>query len=68
MKSDSTAQAYKVSGIPTFYLIGPDGKILYNAVGAGPEHGKTIRAKIDSALAEMAKAPADVKAPGDAKK
>jgi thiol-disulfide isomerase/thioredoxin len=68
MKADSTAQAYKVSGIPTFYLIGPDGKILYNAVGAGPEHGKTIRSKIDAALAEMAKAPAEAKAPGDAKK
>ena len=33
VKSDEVAKTYKVSGIPTFYVIGKDGKILFNSVG-----------------------------------
>ena len=33
LKGDKVADAYKVSGLPTFYVIGPDGKILYASKG-----------------------------------
>lgn len=38
---------YSVSGIPTFYLIDREGKILYAGVGAGPK----TEAGLDQALA-----------------
>ena len=37
---------YRVTGIPTFYLVGQDGKILYSGVGAGPN----TEAGLDAAL------------------
>lgn len=37
---------YSVSGIPTFYLIGKDGKILFSGVGSGPN----TEAALDKAL------------------
>lgn len=37
VKSDDVAKAYKVTGIPTFYVIGKDGKILFNSVGFSEE-------------------------------
>jgi len=33
LDGDDVAKKYKVSGIPTLYVIGPDGKILYGEVG-----------------------------------
>jgi thioredoxin-related protein len=33
LDGDDVAKKYKVSGIPTLYIIGPDGKILYGEVG-----------------------------------
>ncbi len=48
LKADDVAKAYHVSGIPTFYVIGPDGKILLSEVGAG--HEKTIVKTIEKAL------------------
>jgi len=33
LDGDDVAKKYKVSGIPTLYIIGPDGKILYCEVG-----------------------------------
>lgn len=38
---------YSVSGIPTFYLIGKDGKIVFSGVGSGPATEKAL----DKALA-----------------
>jgi thiol-disulfide isomerase/thioredoxin/chitodextrinase len=35
LEGDDVATAYKVSGIPTFYVIDRDGKIAYIGVGAG---------------------------------
>jgi len=52
LKGDTVAQEYKVSGIPTFYVIGTDGKVLWNAVGFGAEHEKEIEEVIRKALAE----------------
>jgi thiol-disulfide isomerase/thioredoxin len=51
LKGDPVAQAYGVSGIPTFYLIGPDGTILHAGSGFGPGMEATIERKIDAALA-----------------
>lgn len=38
---------YSVSGIPTFYLVDKDGKILYSGVGSGP----ATESGLDKALA-----------------
>lgn len=51
LKADKVAGAYGVTGIPTFYLIGPDGKILHAGSGFGPGIKETIEKKIDEALA-----------------
>ncbi len=34
---DSVARAYHVSGLPTFYVIDAEGRVVYTAVGAGAE-------------------------------
>jgi thiol-disulfide isomerase/thioredoxin len=36
LKADPVAQLYQVSGIPTFYIVGPDGKVVYSEVGFDP--------------------------------
>jgi thiol-disulfide isomerase/thioredoxin len=40
------SKLYRVSGIPTFYLVDREGKILYSGVGAGP----STEAGLDRAL------------------
>lgn len=50
LNADDAAGAYKVRGIPAFYVIGTDGKILWNAVGHSPSHEKEISEVIDKAL------------------
>ncbi|PTX91470.1 TlpA disulfide reductase family protein [Opitutus sp. ER46] len=40
---------YNVSGIPTFYLIGKDGKILFSGVGAGPDTEEALDEALKSA-------------------
>ena len=52
LEGDPVATAYHVSGIPTFYLIGPDGKVRFSASGGGPGVENTLRKKIDEILAE----------------
>ncbi|MCA9307764.1 MAG: TlpA family protein disulfide reductase, partial [Phycisphaerales bacterium] len=37
VEADEVAEAYQVQGIPTIYAIGPDGRVIYRALGAGPE-------------------------------
>lgn len=37
MKGDDVAQAYHVPGLPTFYVIDGEGRVVYTAVGAGQE-------------------------------
>jgi len=37
LNGDSVANAYRVTGIPTFYVIGPDGAIVHRSVGAAGE-------------------------------
>ena len=37
LEGDAVADTYRVTGIPTFYVIGPDGTIVYRSVGAAGE-------------------------------
>ncbi|MFN0131183.1 MAG: peroxiredoxin family protein [Phycisphaerales bacterium] len=42
VKADEVAAKYEVSGIPTFYVVGKDGKIVYVERGYNPEGEETI--------------------------
>lgn len=53
MKGDDVASAYKVTGIPTFYLIGPDGKVMWVGVGAAPDNEQKLQEMIEKKLKEM---------------
>ncbi len=64
LKADEVAAKYKVTGIPTFYLIGPDGKILLAYSGASEHNLRQADELVTKALAgtapaggESAKAP-----------
>jgi len=50
MNGDEVAKAYGIIGIPTFYVIGPDGKIVYAAAGYDPSAEGTLIALIESVL------------------
>ncbi|TWT46068.1 Thiol-disulfide oxidoreductase ResA [Phycisphaerae bacterium RAS1] len=50
LNGDDVAEAYKVNGIPTFYVIGPDGKVVFGGSGAGPEIEEQLAAAIEKAL------------------
>jgi thiol-disulfide isomerase/thioredoxin len=50
LKAEQVAQDYKVTGIPCFYLIGADGKVLYASAGFSPMAEKTLEEKINAAL------------------
>jgi peroxiredoxin len=54
LEADETAEAYRVSGIPTFYVIDQQGKILYANAGFTPEREKEIADIIDKALGDRA--------------
>ena len=53
LKGDAVAQAYGVQGIPTIYVIGPDGKILLASPGHSPGTEDAVVRLIDAALAKM---------------
>ncbi|MBP7745622.1 MAG: TlpA family protein disulfide reductase [Phycisphaerae bacterium] len=55
LNANDVAQAYKVTGIPTFYLIGMDGKILLAFSGVSPDVERQIEALIEQALGGGAK-------------
>lgn len=48
LNGNEVAKAYQVNGIPTFYLISPEGKILF--AEGGVLHGDSVRGMIDKAL------------------
>lgn len=50
LKGDDVAKDYKVSGIPTFYVIDRNGKISYVGVGAGDE--SALEKAIEAALGD----------------
>jgi len=47
MGGDKVANTYKVRGIPTFYLIGKDGKILFSGSGFSAKTEKELEALIE---------------------
>ncbi|MFN7314200.1 MAG: TlpA family protein disulfide reductase [Phycisphaerae bacterium] len=64
LQADAVSEAFKVRGLPTFYVIGPDGKVIWGGVGLAAPPGsqrasskaraeyleQTIDALIQSAL------------------
>jgi peroxiredoxin len=50
---DAIAQAYRVRGVPTLYVIGPDGKVLYAEAGGFPGQENQVREVVDKALREL---------------
>ena len=42
LDGDGVADAYNVSGIPTFYVVDQQGRIAFSSVGAGSEEGLTV--------------------------
>jgi len=53
LKGNSVARAYKVAGIPAFYLIGPEGKIMYASAGYSPSAEQVIDDMVQAALAKL---------------
>lgn len=47
---DDVAQAYRVGGIPCYYVIGPDGKIAHAGAGFDPNLDRTLGAIIERLL------------------
>ena len=50
MKGDELAKSYQFNGIPTFYIIGPDGRVLYASTGFRPEVEAELTGLIEKAL------------------
>ena len=49
LNADPVAQAYQVSGIPTFYVVGPDGKVVFSFIGFDPNLEEKIAEIIETA-------------------
>lgn len=41
--NDKLAEAYGITGIPSFFVIGPDGKVLYEATGFSPKNEEELK-------------------------
>jgi thiol-disulfide isomerase/thioredoxin len=52
LKAETVAQEYKVSGIPAFYLIDTEGKVLYAATGYNSGTERQLEAQIKAALSK----------------
>lgn len=53
LDGDKVADDYRLDGLPTFYVIGPDGKVLFASTGFMPDHEKEITIIIQKALEQM---------------
>jgi thiol-disulfide isomerase/thioredoxin len=53
-KGDEVAKAFHVTAIPTLYLIGADGKILFRATGLTDDTEEVLGTVIDEALGRLA--------------
>jgi thiol-disulfide isomerase/thioredoxin len=60
LNGNEVASKYKVSGIPMFCLIGPDGKVLMSAAGFSQQMEQELDRKIEAALADSAAAASPV--------
>jgi len=54
LEADKVAEAYGVRGIPTFYVIGVDGKVIKTKVGFHPDGEKQMAEFLEEYLAEQA--------------
>jgi len=50
LKGESIMQAYGATGLPTLYVIGPDGEVLHAKRGFAPGFDDAVREAIDGAL------------------
>jgi len=50
LDGDDVASAYKVSGIPTIYIIDQDGRIAFVEVGANPDIGELLKTSLNGLL------------------
>lgn len=68
LRADDTAKAYGVSGIPAMFLIGPDGKLIGQWVGADPSSVAGMKSGVKTAIEDLAKGKGSTEAakPGDA--
>jgi thiol-disulfide isomerase/thioredoxin len=51
LNADETATKYNVSGIPTFYIVGPDGRVMHSAVGFDPALEETLGVILERGVA-----------------
>ncbi len=49
---DNVANAYGVTGIPTFYVVGRDGRVVHHEIGFDPDGTDRLRKVIKDALAD----------------
>lgn len=52
LNGDDVASEYMVEGIPTFYVIAPDGTVAFHAVGADPANDEALREIVGTLLEE----------------
>jgi peroxiredoxin len=52
IEADQVAKSYEVTALPTFYIIGPDGKIIHASAGFAPGEEKKMIKIIGKALEE----------------
>ena len=64
LRGDSVAKRYGVKGIPSYFLIGPEGEILYTARGFSPRVEEELEATIRDAL-ELGDKPLDEMTPDE---
>jgi thiol-disulfide isomerase/thioredoxin len=50
LSSEEVAKAYGVSGIPAFFVVGPDGKVIHRAVGYSTENERQLEEVIKANL------------------
>jgi thiol-disulfide isomerase/thioredoxin/outer membrane lipoprotein-sorting protein len=67
LEGDDVAKAYHVNGIPTFYVIGTDGKIVHRASGFNKDLEARLARIIDGALPKTAAGKKPAKKPAKKK-
>jgi len=55
LNADPVSNAYRVRGIPAFYVLDGEGTIVFSAVGFSPGHEKEIEKVINEELAKQTK-------------
>src|SRR5438874_1905274 len=61
VQGEEVAEDYQVPGLPTFYVIGQDGKVLHTSVGYDEGAEEHISQVIDKALSAKEAGPKDPK-------